>query len=175
MKTTCALMAIAAAAGVAMADVEVFFGDTTGGPTYNRVLAGDPPTGLSAVGTNVSYQVVPVFVDVGDSVTFEITETGGTFDPFMTLYVNAFDPMSALSNVVIADDDGGSGSYSMFTTNLTGGVQYFAVVSGFGNADFGTYTLQISAATADVTIGLVPAPSAMALLGVTGLAARRRR
>ncbi len=42
----------------AMADAVVVVGDTTGGPTYNRTLAGTPPSGLSAVGTAVRYNIV---------------------------------------------------------------------------------------------------------------------
>lgn len=176
MKTRFALVAVVALAGTAMADLELFNGDTTGGPTFNRALAGNPPTGLSGVGTAVAYQVIPMFTDVSAPVTFDIIAAGTGYDTFMHLYgPGGFNPAAALSNVIIGDDDTGTGSNSLFTTNLTGGTQYFVVVSGFDNGDFGTYTLQMSSSSADITIGNIPAPSALALLGVAGLAARRRR
>lgn len=177
MKKMVSLCALALLAGSAIADVELFNGDTTGGPTYNRALAGNPPTGLSAVGTAVAYQVIPMYTDSNDSVNFDIILAGASFDTFMHLYgPGGFNPGAALTNVIIGDDDSSSfGSNSMFTTNLTGGTQYYVVVSGFDNGDFGTYTLQMSALSADITVGLIPAPSALAMLGLTGLVARRRR
>ncbi len=175
MKKVVSLCAFALLAGSAIADVEVYNGDTTGGPTYNRVLTGNPPTGLSGVGTAVAYEVVPMYVNIGASVSFDITAAAAGYDTFMTLYVNSFNPGSALTNAVIADDDAGTGSNSFFTTNLTAATQYYVVVSGFDNADFGTYTLQMSSTSADITVGVIPAPSALAMLGLTGLVARRRR
>jgi len=176
MKKALVLAAFVASAGSAMADVELFNGNTTGGPTYNRVLTGNPPTGLSGVGTAVAYQVVPMYTNINASVVFEITAAASGYDTFMTLYgPGGFNPLAALTNAVVADDDAGVGSNSLFSANLTGGAQYYVVVSGFDNADFGTYTLQMSSSSADITIGNIPAPSALALLGVAGLAARRRR
>lgn len=176
MKKALVLAALVATAGSAMADVEVYNGDTTFGSTFNRALQGNPPTGLSGVGTAVRYEVVPMYVDIGASVLFDITAAGAGYDTFMHLYgPGGFNPGSALSNVIIGDDDSGAGSNSFFTTNLSGGTQYYVVVSGFDNGDFGTYTLQMSSSSADITIGIIPAPSALALLGVAGLVARRRR
>lgn len=176
MKKVISLCAFALLAGSAVADVEVYNGDTTGGSTFNRALAGNPPTGLSGVGTAVRYEVVPMYVDIGASVLFDITAAGDGFDTFMHLYgPGGFNPGSALSNVIIGDDDAGTGSNSLFTTNLSGATQYYVVVSGFDNADFGTYTLQMSSSSANITIGNVPAPGALAMLGVAGLVARRRR
>ncbi len=176
MKKLVSLCAFALLAGSAMADVEVYNGDTTGGSTFNRALAGNPPTGLSGVGTAVRYEVVPMYTDVNASVLFDIVSAASGFDTFMHLYgPGGFNPGSALSNVIIGDDDSGTGSNSLFTTNLSGGTQYYVVVSGFDNADFGTYTLQMSSTSANVTIGMIPAPSALAMLGLTGLVARRRR
>ena len=176
MKRASVLMALMALAGTAMADVELFNGDTTGGATFNRALAGNPPTGLSGVGTAVRYQVIPMYTDASASVLFDITAAASGYDTFMHLYGSGgFNPAMPLSNVIIGDDDSGVGANSAFTTNLTGGVQYYVVVSGFDNNDFGTYTLAMSSSTADITIGNVPAPGALALLGVAGLVARRRR
>ena len=46
---------IALTAITTKADTVMFMGNTTGGSTYNRPLAGTPPTGLSAVGTAVRF------------------------------------------------------------------------------------------------------------------------
>ncbi|MDX2018540.1 MAG: PEP-CTERM sorting domain-containing protein [Planctomycetota bacterium] len=166
---------LAATAGMASADVEVFNGNTTGGPTYNRTLAGNPPTSLSAVGTSVRYQVIPVYTDFSASVLFTINNNvPAAFDTFMSLYAGSFNAATPLANILVASDDV-LGSNPQFSRSLTGGLQYFVVVTGFDNADFGTYTLTMSSSTADITIGLVPAPGSLALLGLAGIAAGRRR
>ncbi|MBX3315689.1 MAG: hypothetical protein KF902_02360 [Phycisphaeraceae bacterium] len=176
MKKVVSLCAFALLAGSVMADVEEYNGDTTGAPTFNRALAGNPPTGLSGVGTAVAYEVIPMYTNINASVIFDIIAAGPGFDTFMHLYgPGGFNPASALSNVIIGDDDSGAGANSLFTTNLMGGTQYYVVVSGFDNGDFGTFTLQMSSTSADITIGMIPAPSALAMLGLTGLVARRRR
>ena len=168
-----AVAALAATSGLAMANVVLFNGDTTSGPTYNRTLSGNPPTGLSAVGTAVRYEVIPVYVNFSGSVNFEITS--GSYDTFMTLYSGMFNPASALTNAQVADDDAGVGSLSLFTSGLLGGTQYFVVVSGFGNSDFGTYSLRMSSTSSNITIGLIPSPGSLAMIGGAGLIAGRRR
>lgn len=175
MRKMMTLAMFVAFAGTAMADVEIYNGDTTGGSTFNRPLAGNPPTGLSGVGTAVRYEVVPMYTDFNASVIFE-TIAPTAFDTFMHLYgPGGFDPNSPLSNVIIGDDDGGAGALSLFTTGITGGTQYYVVVSGFANADFGAFRLSLSSTSADITIGLIPAPGALAVLGLGGLVATRRR
>jgi MYXO-CTERM domain-containing protein len=168
-----AALALVAAAGIANAGTLDIFGDTTGGPTFNRPFAGNPPTGLSAVGTAVAYQVWEIEADAAGSYSFDIIAAGANYDTFMHLYgPGGFNPANALTNVIIGDDDSGTGSNSLFSTNLAASTSYFVVVSGFDNADFGTYTLRISGPG---NISIVPTPGALALLGLGGLAASRRR
>lgn len=175
MRKMITLALFAAFAGTAMADVEIYNGDTTGGSTYNRPLGGTPPTSLSGVGTAVRYEVVPMYTNFNASVIFETIDPTA-FDTFISLYgPGGFDPANPLANAISADDDAGVGVLSLITSNINGGTQYYVVVTGFGNTDFGTYTLSLSSTSADITIGLIPAPGALAVLGLGGLVATRRR
>lgn len=174
MKTSYALgaLAIALAAGSASAGLLSINGDTTGGPTYNRPLAGNPPTGLSAVGTAVRYQAFTISVDTSATYLFD-TFAGTLTDSFMFLYgPGGFNAASPLTNVLVGDDDTGTGNMSQFSRALTAGTNYTVVVTGFGNTDFGTYRLDISGVG---NITLVPAPGAVAALALAGVVAARRR
>ncbi len=153
-------------------------------PTFNRPLTGAPPTGLSAAGTAVSYDLYPFFVTASASFTLETLSANLTpnspTDTFIALYQTAFNPASPLTNAIAADDDGGVGPLSLITATLNPGVQYFLVSTSFFNGAFGDYTGSISATGAPAAIfGMVPEPSsAMMLLGALalgGLVAARRR
>lgn len=173
MKTCAAFVLAAAAACSACADIATITGDTTGKPVYNRALSGNPPPGLSMVGTAVHYDIIEIQTDTTALYTFVISEAATDYDTFMHLYgPGGFNPASALSNCIIGDDDSGPGSNSAFATNMVAGQSYFVAVSGFDNDDFGGYILQIRG---DGKITVVPAPSAMAMLGGAGLLGARRR
>ena len=166
----------------ALADVVVFNGDTTSGPTYNRALTGRPPTGLSAVGTAVRYQVTDFTVSVSGNYDFL---NSSIHDSFLGIHINAFNPANALQNALAYDDDAGPGSDSSITAlGLLAGTNYFAVRSGFGNTDFGAFTLTISGPGRAERIGQgpgpgVPEPSTWAMMiigfGAAGSMIRRRK
>lgn len=64
-------------------------------PTYNRVLAGNPPGGLSGVGTSVFYDTYD-FVVTGPALFRLETITGvpalALDDSFLSVYVGSFNP-----------------------------------------------------------------------------------
>lgn len=131
------------------ADAQIIVtGDTTGNPTWNRVL--NSVGGLSAIGTNVPFETVEVTII--DSTGFRAEAVGGTAvpDTTMALYVGSFDPTAQATNLVAYDDDGGADLLSRIDSALDGPFpegEYIIVVTGFDNTDFGAYVLEIDGAT----------------------------
>lgn len=163
-------LAVLLTAGSAMA--QVFAGSTTGDPVWTRPVAGNPPTPpLSGVGTATAYDVLAFTVDITGSYTFQNT-AANAWDNYTFLYQNSFDPALPFANVVIGNDDNPTIGLSGFASNLTAGTTYFFVTTGFGNSDSGDYSLSISG---QGIATIVPAPGAVALLGLGGLALTRRR
>ena len=169
MKLHPSLLALAAAAALAgPAQAIVVVGTTTGAATWNRPLAGVPPTGLSGVGTAVPYTVLPITVSTTGSYVFQSTgTTPSNWDNFTVLYQNAFNAASPLVNALVANDDNPTIGLSGFTTALTAGTTYFYITTGFNNTHFGAYSNSI---TGPGAITVVPEPASVALLGL-GLAA----
>lgn len=159
----------------AAAGTVVINGDTSGGPTYNRPLSN--MGGLSAVGTNVNYQVTAFTVSTAGD--YSLLSTAG-YDNFLGLYAGAFDPTQPLLNARAYNDDfNNSLTASGFTTNLLAGVSYFAVASAFDNGIGGAYELTISGPGAISLSSAVPEPATWAMMiagfGLAGSALRRRR
>ena len=172
---------LAALAIAAPASAAVFSGDTTGDPTYNRVLSGIPPTGSSLVGTAVRYDVLQFQVTSNGGYDFLLTgDQPVNWDTFLTIYANSFDPGSAMTNVIAASDDFPSIGISGFTgLNLLANTSYFAVIAGFSNSDAGRWTLDITGEGAVVAVGgAIPEPASWAMMiggfGFIGAAMRRR-
>jgi hypothetical protein len=160
-----------------------YSGDTTGGPTWNRPVAGSPPTPpVSGVGTATPYEVFSFTVSADGSYDFLSVADGG-WDNYLFLYTGSFDPNDQFANVLIGNDDfEGDIGLSGFSYALTAGTTYLAVSSGFANTDFGAYTLRITG-PGDITPGDggggVPEPATWAMMiagfGLVGASARRRR
>ena len=156
-----------------------FSGNTTGEPTWNRPLSGNPPTSLSGVGTAVPYESQPFYVTANGAYDFLITGTSpANWDTYAFLYVSNFDPTSQFTNVIIGNDDFPSIGQSGFNgVGLTANTQYFFVTSGFGNTNFGVYDGSITGG-GDVILGTVPEPLTMLGAGAAvafGTAFKRRK
>ncbi|MEG3123201.1 FxDxF family PEP-CTERM protein [Sphingomonas sp. GB1N7] len=176
--TTAAAVAAFTVAAVPAANAAVVYtviGDTSGGPVYNRTVAGTPPTTMSGVGTAVAYNTFLFSPLASGSYTFLLTSSTLNYDPFLALYAAPFNPASPLTNIIIANDDlaAGNVTQSGFTVNLLAGTVYTAVIAGFDNQDFGTYTLTIANAAS-----AVPEPATWAMMiagfGMVGFGMRRR-
>src|SRR5690606_17462348 len=117
-------------------------GDTTDGELWDRPL--ETGGGMSTVGEGVRYKVYgPFTVDTEGVYTITSTQTG--WDGFLFVYQNNFDPTDPLTNYVAGDDDGPEGiGTSQVTPNLSTGVEYFIVTTGFDPEDYGPYTTTVS-------------------------------
>ena len=103
-----AIAAAALAFGAALpASAAFYVDDTTGGPTFNRALAGF--SDLSSVGTDVAYDVYAFSVAVDGLYSIrsfaEGLLAGEPWDQFLFLYAGSFDPTAPLLNGVIGNDD----------------------------------------------------------------------
>ena len=173
--------ALACSIGSANAATVVLTGTTSGAPTYNRTLAGNPPTGLSSAGADVAYQALVFNVDQAGS--YQLT-LSSAFDNFLTLYQGAFNPASPLTNALQADDDSRTGFIgdARITRNLLAGTSYTAVATAFASGVSGAFTLEATGpgtASFGNRVGAVPEPSTWAMMlvgfGAVGFSMRRRK
>jgi hypothetical protein len=179
----------------------LFGGDTTGAERFNRPAS---VATLSAVGTDVPHDVVPFYVTEDGIYFMELLSTTSGFDPFALVY-SSFANDEPLVGLINGDDDY-AGALPMLGTGTAtaargsviapsqfgppgnnfapGGLelaafqQYFAVVTGFDNLDFGSYEGAIGGGPGDAVGGLVSEPASIVLtaLGLgAAIGSRRRR
>ena len=80
-----------------------FNGNTTGQPTYNRVVTGAPPTTLSGTGTAANLQAFHFRVRGAGNFQFDTIRDSHP-DTFITLYSGLFNPGAPLAGALAADD-----------------------------------------------------------------------
>ncbi len=139
------LCAISAASAGTVLD---FFGKIpSNGPLFNRTdTGGSPVVDLNSDGTVFHYSTLP-FSSKG-TVTMEAINSNlspGDFDDtYFTLYKNAFNPGSPLTNAVVDNDDGGVHYLSLISQDLAPGQKYILVVTTYDDYVSGPYTLRMS-------------------------------
>ena len=107
-----------------------YSGTTTGGPFFDR-----PFSFCSGTGGTRRYHAQPFFVDATGA--YDITSVQ-TYDGYIHVYVDAFDPTDPGTNCIAGnDDDPFPGLSGILGLGLTAGTQYFLVTSAFsGDGDF---------------------------------------
>ena len=182
MKLYAALAASLVATIAVPASAATFLGATTlASPTFNRPVAGTPPTSLSGAGTAVHYQTVAFTVATTGSYSFLMSAIAPTnWDTYLGLYANSFAPGSPLTNALTYNDDFPSIGLSGFSYTLTAGTSYIALATGFSNSDVGTYSLAINGPGAvTFNAGAVPETATWGMMiagfGMMGAALRTRR
>lgn len=144
-------------------------GTTATGNTWTRPNAAG--TALSTA--TPQFDVIPF--GVTESGTYDIASITPDHDGFLHIYTGAFDSTDPLANFLAGNDDGpilGLGSSVTAGLELVAGEIYFAVISAFGTAQAGAYTMN---ALGPGAAFVIPAPGSLALLGLGGLAMARRR
>ncbi|HLP52499.1 MAG TPA: gliding motility-associated C-terminal domain-containing protein [Chitinophagales bacterium] len=123
-----------------------FAGRTTlSDPTFNRSQSGTTYN-ASAIGTATHYNTHQFSVGTSGAYTFTLC---GDFDTYLHIYRDSINTAFPATNFIVADDDDADAtcaSGSRVTVNLTAGVSYTFVTTGFSNSDVGTYTVTFTGA-----------------------------
>lgn len=148
----------------------LYSGTIAATPTFFRPNS----SGTAVSATAVGFSIQPLFVSITG--TYSLEQGNSTFDDFMVLYAESFDPNLPLANLVEVDDDDGAGANSLITRTLVAGTQYFLVNSAFFAASTGAFNVVAGVPSGGgITLGIIPEPSSLALLAPAGLLLSRRR
>jgi hypothetical protein len=151
-----------------------FSGETTSAAKWQRPSG---KTSLSSIGTDVPYGAVPFYVDTTS--TYLIDALFANADGVLLVYEDSFDPSNQLSKIINYVDDQYADTPELAVMDLIAGKQYYIVMTGYENLDFGPFSGTITSgdptAPGQAFIGLVPEPASLLLvLASVGIFARRR-
>lgn len=115
---------------------------TATGRTWNRPVANGSlaPVSLSGSATAVRFQAMEFTVSTPGSYTFRSVATSSAYDNYLFLYAGTFNHLTPLTNVRLGNDDNPNVGQSGFTLNLTTGVTYNLITTGYSNGDAGNFT-----------------------------------
>lgn len=134
---SCTLAVVAMPASAA-----IFAGNTTDSPSYRRPRGSDP---TETVFGRHRYDVFKFNVSQSGTFDFTMFTADNAFDTVIGIYQTAFDPASASTNILGQFDGDQPGlPQEIFSVDFTTGIDYFAVISGFTETDFGEYRLEVT-------------------------------
>jgi len=180
MKIRIAISAAVAVLGglcaASQADIITYSGDVLNEPdgSWDRPIEDGPS--ISSLGP-VEYDAQPFWV--GTTGQYDIFSEQD-YDGYLTLYeIPVFDPEDQLNGLIAGNDDDGFQMSAMEDMTLQANVQYWLITSEFAMnsaemAGVGTFTNTIDG-PGPINLGIIPAPGALALLGLAGLVGSRRR
>ncbi len=146
---------------------------TATSPTFNRPNDNGLNAPNSLSGTISPYSVFAFQVSSNDSFSLRSDADSNSWNNFLVLYANTFNPASPLSNSLRVNDNwsNGNSSHSRIDVNLITGVTYFLVTTNVGFLPppapwIANNLIQAGGATIiPVAIGAVPEPSTYWLVG----------
>ena len=152
------------AAGRVWAGELDLFGSTIGQPTFARPEPDGTPAG--ALANSVPFRVLRFTLsDYGSAQCYVLTQDNG-YDPYLHLYLGAFDPSQPAMNLLDAAGNTGQ-NVTLDVPDRLVDTTYLLVINGFQNDDTGTFDVRVET-QGSVHGGFVsvPEPGAGCLLGV---------
>jgi hypothetical protein len=166
LRILCAVLPTGLASLLSYAGTATFTGNTAGLSLWQRPIGNgtNPPSILSSMANAVPFLSCPFKVSAGGTYDFLGTSTTpSNWDNYSFVYSNSIDATQPLMDVLIGNDDFSTVGKTGFNgVPLIAERQYFYVMTGFQNGDFGAFTATITG-PGDITVICIPEPSAATL------------